>query len=233
MSVTTEMEMESGYNTQHRIMTINNNHSFRTVIAITGASGACYGMRLTECLIQSGQSLYFLMSDAARLVLKSELNVDLIHADTTVIEHYLTERFRGKKGQIIVLNHMDWMAPIASGSGAFSAMVICPCSMGTLSSIACGLSQNLIQRAAAVALKERKPLIMMPREAPYSEIHLEHMLKLTRMGVTILPASPGFYHQPQTIQEIVDFMVAKVLMQLTIPQALLPAWGTSYEESQT
>lgn len=207
---------------------MNNNNHLRTVIAITGASGACYGMRLVECLVQSGQSLYFLLSDAARLVLKSELNLNLVDANPAIIESYLTERFHAAQGQIIVLNNMDWMAPIASGSGAFGTMVICPCSMGTLSSIACGLSQNLIQRAAAVALKERKPLIMVPREAPYSEIHLEHMLKLTRMGVTMLPASPGFYHQPQTVQEIVDFVVAKVLVQLKIPQTLLPVWGMDY-----
>ena len=119
----------------------------------------------------------------------------------------------------------DWMSPVASGSGAPSAMVVCPCSTGTLSAIACGASNNLIERAADVALKERRQLILVPRESPYSTIHLENMLRLSQMGAVILPASPGFYHQPQSIDDLVDFVVARILNQLGIVQELLKRWG--------
>ena len=120
---------------------------------------------------------------------------------------------------------VQWMAPVASGSGAPSAMVVCPCSTGTLSAIASGASNNLIERAADVALKERRQLLLVPREAPYSEIHLEHMLKLTRMGVVVVPASPGFYQRPQSVEDMVDFIVARLLSQLGFEQSLLPRWG--------
>jgi 4-hydroxy-3-polyprenylbenzoate decarboxylase len=128
-------------------------------------------------------------------------------------------------GQLCVFGREQWMAPVASGSGAPSAMVVCPCSTGTLSAIACGASNNLIERAADVALKERRQLLLVPREAPYSEIHLEHMLKLTRMGAVVIPASPGFYHRPQSVEDMVDFVVARILSQLGLEQSLLPRWG--------
>jgi 4-hydroxy-3-polyprenylbenzoate decarboxylase len=114
---------------------------------------------------------------------------------------------------------------VASGSGAPSAMVVVPCSTGTLSAIACGACNNLIERAADVTLKERRQLILVPREAPYSTIHLENMLKLSQMGAVILPASPGFYHQPQTLDDLIDFVVARILNLLQIPQDMLPRWG--------
>ena len=117
------------------------------------------------------------------------------------------------------------MAPIASGSGRQHAMVICPCSMGTISAIASGASNNLIERAADVCIKERRKLIVVPRESPFSSIHLENLLKLSQLGVVILPASPGFYHQPQSIGDLVDFIVARIVSQLGIPQDLMPAWG--------
>jgi 4-hydroxy-3-polyprenylbenzoate decarboxylase len=141
------------------------------------------------------------------------------------MEHFLTEQYGAMAGQLCVFGREQWMAPVASGSGAPSAMVVCPCSTGTLSAIACGASNNLIERAADVALKERRQLILVPREAPYSEIHLEHMLKLTRMGSVIIPASPGFYHRPQSVEDMVDFVVARILSQLGLEQALLPRWG--------
>jgi 4-hydroxy-3-polyprenylbenzoate decarboxylase len=117
------------------------------------------------------------------------------------------------------------MAPVASGSGAPSAMVVCPCSTGCLSAIATGASNNLIERAADVALKERRQLILVPREAPYSTVHLENMLKLSQMGAVILPASPGFYHKPESVDDMVDFVVARILNQLGIEQDLLARWG--------
>lgn len=123
------------------------------------------------------------------------------------------------------------MSPVASGSGSPAAMVVVPCSTGTLSAIATGACNNLIERAADVTLKERRQLILVPREAPYSSIHLEHMLKLSNLGVTILPASPGFYHQPQTIDDLVDFVVARILNLLNIPQDMLPRWGEHHLSS--
>ena len=124
-----------------------------------------------------------------------------------------------------VFGNEDWMAPWASGSGQPGPVVICPCSTGTLSAIATGASNNLIERAADVALKERRKLILVPRETPYSEIHLQNMLNLTRMGAVILPASPGFYHEPKQITDLIDFIVARILGQLELPQTLMPAWG--------
>ena len=120
------------------------------------------------------------------------------------------------------------MAPVASGSGAPSAMVVCPCSTGSLSAIATGASNNLIERAADVALKERRTLILVPRETPFSAIHLEHMLSLARMGAVILPAAPGFYHRPQTLDDMIDFIVARILNQLGVSHALMPRWGEGH-----
>ena len=141
------------------------------------------------------------------------------------MEAFLTDHYRAKAGQIKVFGAEQWMSPVASGSGAPSKMVVCPCSTGSLSAIACGASNNLIERAADVALKERRKLILVPREAPYSEIHLEHMLKLTRMGAVILPASPGFYNKPSTVDDMVDFVVARILSQLDIDQQFNAALG--------
>lgn len=128
-----------------------------------------------------------------------------------------------------VFEREQWAAPIASGSGVADATVVCPCTTGTLSAIACGSSRNLIERAADVCLKERKKLILVVRETPFSEIHLENMLKLARMGVIIMPANPGFYQRPTSVQELVDFMVARVLDHLNIPHRLLPRWGDALQ----
>jgi len=145
------------------------------------------------------------------------------------LERFWSEKFQAKPGQIKVYGESQWTAPVASGSGAAVPMVVCPCSTGSLSAIAQGASNNLIERAADVALKERRPLILVPREAPYSAIVLENMLKLTQMGAVILPASPGFYHNPTSIQDLVDFVVARILGQLQMDQALVPRWGERHE----
>ena len=144
------------------------------------------------------------------------------------MQAFLTEYTGAKPGQIKVFGKEDWMSPVASGSGAPAAMVVIPCSTGTLSAIASGACNNLIERAADVTLKERRQLIIVPREAPYSSIHLEHMLKLSNLGAVILPASPGFYQRPQSVDDMIDFIVARVLNLLGIPQTLLKQWGSGY-----
>lgn len=196
----------------------------RVTLAVTGASGAQYALRLLECLVRAEVEVLFLISQAAQLVVATETELQL-PPKPQALEAFLTEHYQARAGQIRVFGKQDWMSPVASGSGAPSAMVVCPCSTGTLSAIACGASNNLIERAADVALKERRQLILVPRESPYSTIHLENMLRLSQMGAVILPASPGFYHQPQSIDELVDFVVARILNQLGIEQDLLKRWG--------
>lgn len=196
----------------------------RVTLAVTGASGVQYAMRLLECLVKAEVEVSFLMSQAAMLVAATETDWQL-PPKPQAMETYLTEQFQAQPGQIRVYGKQDWMSPVASGSGAPAAMVVCPCSTGTLSAIATGASNNLIERAADVALKERRQLILVPREAPFSTIHLENMLTLSRMGAVILPASPGFYHKPTEIVDLVDFIVARILNQLGIEQKLLARWG--------
>lgn len=196
----------------------------RVTLAVTGASGAQYALRLLECLVRAEVEVLFLISQAAQLVVATETELQL-PPKPQALEAFLTEHYQARAGQIRVFGKQDWMSPVASGSGAPSAMVVCPCSTGTLSAIATGASNNLIERAADVALKERRQLILVPRESPYSTIHLENMLKLSQMGAVILPASPGFYHQPQSIDDLVDFVVARILNQLGIEQDLLKRWG--------
>ncbi len=199
----------------------------RITLAITGASGAQYGLRLLQCLIASEAQVFCLVSRAAKVVINTETSLVLPESDQE-FQAYLEDFSSAKEGQLTVLSHEDWMSPVASGSGAPSKMVICPCSSGTLSAIACGASNNLIERAADVVLKERRQLILVHRESPLSEIHLENMLKLTRVGAIILPASPGFYNKPKTVEDMVDFMVARIMQQLDMNQELMPRWGESY-----
>ncbi len=193
-------------------------------LALTGASGVQYGLRLLECLVAANCQVYFLLSKAARVVIATETNLKL-PSNRQELQAFLTDRYRAQPDQIRVLGNEQWMSAVASGSGAPSQMVVCPASTGTLSAIATGASNNLIERAADVALKERRQLIIVPRETPYSAIHLEHMLSLTRMGAVILPASPGFYNQPATVDDMVDFIVARILNHLGIAQNLMPRWG--------
>ena len=144
---------------------------------------------------------------------------------TKEVEQLFNQRFNATEGQLRVFGREEWFAPVASGSNPADAMVICPCTMGTMAAIAAGLSQNLIERAADVMLKENRKLILVPRETPFSVIHLENMLKLARSGAVILPANPGFYHHPETVQEVVDFIVARTLDHLGISHTLMPRWG--------
>ncbi|OZA27048.1 MAG: aromatic acid decarboxylase [Hydrogenophilales bacterium 17-64-11] len=201
---------------------------FNTVtLALSGASGMAYGLRLLECLLAADLNVYLLVSQAAHLVAKQELGVTL-PARAGDLEKQLSAALRAGDGQLRVFGREDWNAPLASGSNPADAMVVCPCSMGTLAAIAHGLSDNLIERAADVMLKEQKKLILVPREAPFSTLHLENMLALSRMNAVILPANPGFYHQPQSVEDIVDFIVARILDQLGIRHALMARWGDDH-----
>ncbi|MBS0320235.1 MAG: UbiX family flavin prenyltransferase [Proteobacteria bacterium] len=193
-------------------------------LAFTGASGMPYGMRLLECLLAARKRVYLVYSAAAQIVAAQECNVTL-PARASDAERALNERLGAPAGQLCVFGRDDWMAPIASGSNPADAMVICPCTMGTLAAVAAGLADSLIERAADVMLKERRPLVLVPRETPLSAIHLANMLKLAHAGAVILPPAPGFYTQPQAVGELVDFVVMRILDQLHIASDLVPRWG--------
>lgn len=193
-------------------------------LAITGASGSAYALRLLECLVGAGREIYLMISQAGRIVLKMESGLEL-PAQPGEVQAYLSDVFDAEPEQIQVFGRQQWLAPVASGSNPPEAMVVCPCTTGTLSAIACGASNDLMERAADVMLKERRKLILVVRETPFSEIHLEHMLKLSRMGVVIMPANPGFYHHPESVEDLVNFMVARILDHLGVEQDLLPRWG--------
>lgn len=193
-------------------------------LAFTGASGMPYGMRLLACLLEADVSVYLLVSSAAQIVAKQELDMTL-PGRASELEALLTAQYAARPGQLRVFGREEWFAPVASGSNPADAMVVCPCTMGTLAAIAQGMSDNLIERAADVSIKEQRKLILVPRETPYSAIHLENMLKLARLGVVILPPNPGFYHHPQSIEDMVNFVVARILDQLHIPHQLMARWG--------
>ena len=193
-------------------------------VAWTGASGSPYGLRLVEALLAAERPVYLIVSRAARVVLAEETDLELPGA-TGSLEEALRTHYGDRDGRLRVLGREEWTARVASGSSAPKAMAVCPCSMGTLGAIAGGLSDNLIERAADVVLKEAGRLVLVPREAPFSAIHLENMLKLARLGVTILPASPGFYHRPRSVDELVDQVVGRVLDHLGVEHALGPRWG--------
>jgi 4-hydroxy-3-polyprenylbenzoate decarboxylase len=195
-------------------------------VALTGASGAQYGLRLIECLLAAGVRVYLLISQAGQVVLKMETDLE-VPARPAEAEVFLTDYFDAVPGQLRVFGRQQWTAPVASGTNPPDAMVICPCTTGTLASIAAGISDDLIDRAADVTLKEARKLILVIRETPFTSIHLENMLRLARAGATIMPANPGFYFRPTTIDEIVDFMVARVLDHLGVPHRLMSRWGES------
>lgn len=193
-------------------------------LAMTGASGAQYGLRLLQCLLAAEKKVFLLLSTAAQIVIRTETDLQLPDG-LEAQQDFLEKLYAAKPGQLQLLGKEDWFSPVASGSSSPAKMIVCPASGGSLSAIACGASNNLIERAADVALKERRELILVPREAPYSEIHLENMLKLTRLGALIIPASPGFYHNPSSIEDLIDFVVARILDQCGVDQAIMPRWG--------
>ncbi|SNB63759.1 putative aromatic acid decarboxylase [Kingella negevensis] len=193
-------------------------------LAFTGASGFPYGWRLLETLLATGKNVYVLFSQAARVVAKQEMNLDL-PAEAEKIQAHLQAYFNVDASRLRVFAQDDWFAPIASGTGTADAMVICPASMGTIAAIAHGTSDSLMERAADVAIKEKRPLVLVPREAPLSALHLENLLKLARLGCTILPPAAGFYHQPKTVDDMINFVVARILDQLRISHNIIQSWG--------
>ena len=196
------------------------------LVALTGASGMPYGLRLIEALIGAGCRVWLVYSQVAQIVARQEMDL-LLPGNPAQAARELGARFNAQPGQLEVFGREDWNCPPASGSNPPDAMVVCPCSMGTLAAIAHGLASNLIERAADVVMKERRPLILVPRETPFSTLHLENMLNLSRNGAIVLPPSPGFYHHPREIGDLVDFVVARILDQLRVPHQLVPRWGES------
>jgi flavin prenyltransferase len=194
------------------------------VVAITGASGAPYAVRLLESLVAAERPVQLIVSRHGLRLLDTEVGIGSLDA------------LRARVGapawdaHVICFDDDDRGAAPASGSALSAGMVICPCSMGTLSAIAVGASRSLVERAADVALKERRRLVLVPRETPLSAIHLENMLRLTRAGAVVLPAAPGFYHRPHSIDDLVNFVVARVLDHLDVPHHLMARWAGSADD---
>lgn len=195
---------------------------------MTGASGADYGLRLLQCLLEAGWPVHLLLSKAAQIVIHMETELRL-PARAHDIQQVLIDHYRCAPAHLRVFGQDEWTAPPASGSALVHGMVVCPCTTGSLAAIANGNSDNLLERAADVMLKEQRKLILVVRETPLSIIHLENMLRLARAGAVILPANPGFYHRPRCVAELIDFIVARILDQLGIPHQLLPRWGQEAE----
>jgi 4-hydroxy-3-polyprenylbenzoate decarboxylase len=189
------------------------------VVAITGASGAPYAVRLLEALLGADRPVWLIVTSHGLRLLRTEMEIDSVDALRVRVGADAWRRL------VKVYDDADRGAAPASGSARNAGMVICPCSMGTLSAISVGASRSLVERSADVMLKERRALVLVPRETPLSAIHLQNMLRLTRAGAVILPAAPGFYNKPQSIQELVDFIVARVLDQLGVEHALSRRWG--------
>lgn len=189
------------------------------VLGVTGASGAPYGIRLLDQLVAAGRNVSLIVSAHGFRLLRAEADIGDIAG--------LRRAIGGRRwdAHVTVFDDADRGAAPASGSSKSAGMVICPCSMGTLASIAAGTSRSLVERAADVSLKERRKLVLVTRETPLSAIHLENMLRLARGGAVVLPAAPGFYHRPATVEQLVDFIVARVLDQLGVDQSLVPRWG--------
>ncbi|MGB5210368.1 MAG: flavin prenyltransferase UbiX [Gammaproteobacteria bacterium] len=198
----------------------------RIALAWTGASGIQYGLRLLECLLESGCQVSLMVSKPAQVVASMETDL-VLPARPADIQSMLARQFSAAPGQLAVYGREQWTAPPASGSAVADAMVICPCTTATISAVATGASRSLIERAADVVLKESRKLLLVVRETPLSVIHLENMLRLAQAGAIVMPAAPGFYHRPQQVSELVDFMVARVMDHLGLAQTLVPPWGSS------
>jgi len=196
----------------------------QVVVAMTGASGAAYGLRLIQRLAARGVRQHLLFSDAARVVLKQEVDLTLPDSPQD-ISQALASTLNIEAELLQSYDLKDWFSPVASGSAGIRHMVVIPCSMGSMARIAGGISDNLLERAADVMIKEKRQLILVPRETPLSSIHLEHMLKLANAGVDIIPAMPGFYHRPQSVAELVDFVVDRVMDHLGINDEEAKRWG--------
>ncbi|WP_298773072.1 flavin prenyltransferase UbiX [uncultured Shewanella sp.] len=201
-------------------------------LAWTGASGAPYGLKLLFCLLQADFQVFLMISKAARVVLATESDLKINSQGDKAKQQLLQYFSKGYgvepeviKGELCVLGQDEWFSPPASGSAAPKQMVVCPCSTGTLAAVATGMSNHLLERAADVVLKERGQLILVPRETPFNAIHLEHMLSLSKLGATIMPAAPGFYHDPKSIEDLVNFMVARILDHLSVEHKLTKRWG--------
>jgi 4-hydroxy-3-polyprenylbenzoate decarboxylase len=188
------------------------------VMAFTGASGAPYGIRLLRQLVGAKRRVSLIVSSHGLRLLRTETGIEDAKGLRAAVGAKPFDAY------VSMFDDTDRGAAPASGSAKSAGMVICPCSMGTLASIAAGTSRSLVERAADVTLKERRPLVLVPRETPLSAIHLENMLRVTRAGAVVLPAAPGFYHRPKTIEQLVDFVVARVLDHLGVEHTLVPRW---------
>ena len=192
-------------------------------VGLTGASGVHYGLRVLRGLVEADTRVYLLVSQAAQVVLKMEAGLE-VPSRPAEAKRFFSDYLGAAPGQLRVFGRQEWTAPVASGTSPPDAMVVCPCTTGTLASIAAGLSQDLMDRAADVALKERRPLVLVPRETPLSSIHLRRLLEASEAGASIVPAMPAFYHRPVTLQDAVDHVVGKVLTTLGLEQTLFPPW---------
>lgn len=191
------------------------------IVGMTGASGAIYGIRLVQELLQTGYDVHLVLTEATWQVFQAEMKLDISNRDQV-----LDELFNERQENLHVYDLHNYAAPIASGSFRTKGMIVIPCSMGSLSGMAIGASGNLIERAADVMLKEKRPLVIVPRETPLHQIQLENMLTLSKAGATILPAMPGFYHNPTTMEELIDFVVGKALDVLGVEHELFKRWGS-------
>ena len=201
-------------------------------VAISGASGVVYGLRLTQCLLESESPLRvsLIFSQNAKIIAESECGIEIPESPESAKECLLETLFLNADSENLqIFDEHDWNAPLASGSGAPDAYVICPASMATVADIAHGSAHNLITRAADVVLKLRKPFVLMPRETPFSTLHLKNLLLLSEMGAAIFPASPAFYQNPQNIGDLVDFVVARILDFLNLAPPHLRRWGENAE----
>lgn len=203
--------------------------------AITGGSGAPYALRILEGLLRAGREVHAVVSPAGVRILSLETDLrpgrSTRGIEAALRAHIATVLNDDVGGTLRVFDHDNVAAPMASGSFSCAGMVIVPCSTGTLGRIAAGVSGNLVERAADVMLKERRPLILVPRETPLSDIHLENMLRLRRAGADILPAMPGFYHRPQTVDDLVNMIAGRVLDRLGVKNDLLRRWGGGANEA--